>query len=202
MSGRCPGHDGTRALPCLRQAGQVFLASRMNRVPCLQAHRCPGHNGAKASTCLGQVSMALRIKNACPHACRPTPDCPRCWQMSRSPSEQQHARKTAHKLMKCMPCLQAHTRLSTLLADVSLFEQAAACLDDALDTMAPNAPHQERAEVQRRQRELKALSLRRRPPDHAKLLGVPARAKPAEVISPFTAFVSFRDACAFAWVQA
>ncbi len=80
--------------------------------------------------------------------------------------------------------MQAYTRQATLLADVSLHEQAAAALEEAQGTMAASVPHHERAEVQRRQREYRALCLRRRPPDHAKLLGVKSTSKPEEVGVP------------------
>ena len=78
---------------------------------------------------------------------------------------------------------QAHTRLASLLADVSLFDQAAASLEDAIATLASGTTYQEKAELQRRQREYRALAQRRRPPDHAKLMGLSSKATPDEVNS-------------------
>ena len=77
--------------------------------------------------------------------------------------------------------MQAHTRLASLLADVSLFDQAAASLEDAMATLASGATYQEKTELQRRQREYRALAQRRRPPDHAKLMGLTSKATPDEV---------------------
>ncbi|KAK9821859.1 hypothetical protein WJX74_006223 [Apatococcus lobatus] len=76
---------------------------------------------------------------------------------------------------------KAHTRLATLLADVSLFDQAAASLEDAHASMAAGATYQETLEVQRRQREYRALTQRRRAPDHAKLMGLSTKASPDEI---------------------
>ena len=54
-------------------------------------------------------------------------------------------------------------------------------MEDAQGTLAVSLPHHERAEVQRRQREYRALGHRRKNPDHAKLMGLTSKAKPEEV---------------------
>ncbi|KAK9864828.1 hypothetical protein WJX84_009838 [Apatococcus fuscideae] len=76
---------------------------------------------------------------------------------------------------------KAHTRLATLLAEVSLFEQAAASMEDAQGTLGSGVSYRERSEAARRQREYRMLTQRRRPPDHAKLLGLSSKALPDEI---------------------